>query len=432
MDAEDEQHEDVVETGAAWYDSDDETLTISLATTNRLRKLRETEDEDTVSGKVYTRRLRQQFERIYPVPDWAKPIQGRRRNSQDDEDDNDDIVPPSDPLSVLFQSSAPLTQRPTSFLPEDILAITAVASIPMAEGHSNPLTLHFHPSYPLLLIGFQDNTLRIHSIDGKHNPLATSLKLARLTIHSALFHPAKNLVYATGLHRKGIFVWDLNSGNVNKIAKTLKEESMASGQWSNLKIAPNGSLLGVMGARGWLCLLSTETGQYLGGCKVEGPIADYTFTRDGSKVIIITVGGEVWEFGTAKIVVENRWRDQGGVSLTKVALSSNDRFLAIGSLSGIVTIYDMTSGSHSPARTLYNLTTPITSLRFSPDGQMLVMASSSKRDQLRVVHIPSLKVFPNWPTAKTPLGLVACLDVGDNGYLAVGRRKGVALWRVRE
>jgi U3 small nucleolar RNA-associated protein 18 len=128
----------------------------------------------------------------------------------------------------------------------------------------------------------------------------------------------------------------------------------------------------------------------------------------------------------------NRWTDEGGVGLSKVALSSNDRFLAIGSVSGIVTIYDLTSGSYSPARTLYNLTTPITSLVFSPDGQMLVMASSSKRDQLRVVHIPGLKVFPNWPTSKTPIGLADCIDVGDNGYLAVGRRRGVALWRVRE
>lgn len=418
-----------MESGAVWYDSDDETLTISLTTTNRLRKLRRTEDEDTVSGKVYTRRLRQQFERIYPVPEWANPVTKPRRNSQSDDEDN---IIPTDPLSVLFQSSTPLTQRPTTRLPDDILAMAMVAPIPPANGNPTPRTLHFHPSHPLLLIGSQDHTLRIHSVDGKYNPLATSLELIRLRIQSAIFHPSKNFVYTTGLRRRGIFVWDLNSGAVRKIAKTFNEEALASGEWSNLRISSDGKVLGLQGASGWLGLLSAETGQYIGGCKTDGVIADYTFTHDGRKAIIVTVGGNVWEFDIPTMLVTDRWIDEGGVSLTKVALSPDNRFLAIGSYSGIVTIYDLNTESHSIVRTLFNLTTPITSLAFSPDGQMLVMASSGKRDQLRVVHVPGFKVFPNWPTSKTPLGVVECISLGENGYLAVGRRKGVALWKVRD
>ena len=425
-----EDEEDIFNSKAAWHDSDDETITISLASTNRLRKLRKTEDEDTVNGRVYTHRLRQQFERIYPVPEWAKPIPKRREDSRSDDDE--DIFPTTDPLSVLFQSSAPLTQRPNAWLPEDILAIAPVASIPQVPGNPAPLTLHFHPFHPLLLVGFQDHTLRIYCIDGKHNPLATSLKLTRLRVQSALFHPTKNLVYVTGLCRRGILIWDLHSGAVRKIANTFNEEAMSSGEWSKLRISPNGGVLGIVGASAWLSLLSAESGQYLGACKIDGRIADYTFTPDGSKAIIISVGGDVWEFDTTTMLVANRWRDEGGVSLTKISLTPDNRFLAIGSLSGIVTIYDMTIDTRIPVKTLYNLTTLITSLAFSPDGQMLVMASSGKRDQLRVVHVPAFKVFPNWPTSKTPLAVVECVDVGKNGYLTIGRKKGVALWKVRE
>lgn len=425
-----ESDEDIPDSGAAWYDDDDESLSISLATANRLRKLRKAEDEDIVNGRVYTRRLRQQFERIYPVPDWAKDASGkRRRNSQSDDDED---ISPTDPLSALFQSSRPLTQRPTTFLPSDILAITALAAIPQPQNHSAPRTLHFHPSHPLLVIGYQDHTLRVHSIDGKYNPLATSLRFPRLSIHSALFHPSKNLIYVTGQRRRGIFIWDLNSGKVRNIAKTFNEESMSSGEWSNPKISPNGTMLGVVGAIGWLGILSAETGQYLGGIKVDGTIADYTFAQDGRKAIIVSVSGEIWECNTEEMVVVNRWRDEGGVSLTKVALSGNDQILAIGSTSGIVTLYDVSSNGHALVKTLYNLTTPITELTFSPDGQLLVMASSGQRDQLRVVHIPGFTVFPNWPTSKTPLGVIDCIDVGETGYLAVGRKKGVALWKFRD
>lgn len=45
---------------AAWIDSDDERITISLATNTRLRKLRNYEGEDIVNGKEYTKRLRRQ------------------------------------------------------------------------------------------------------------------------------------------------------------------------------------------------------------------------------------------------------------------------------------------------------------------------------------------------------------------------------------
>lgn len=45
---------------AAWEDSDDERIMVSLANNARLRKLRTYEGEDVVNGKEYTKRLRRQ------------------------------------------------------------------------------------------------------------------------------------------------------------------------------------------------------------------------------------------------------------------------------------------------------------------------------------------------------------------------------------
>ena len=44
----------------AWTDSDDDSLTISLTNTNRLKKLRTDESERSVTGSEYVRRLRMQ------------------------------------------------------------------------------------------------------------------------------------------------------------------------------------------------------------------------------------------------------------------------------------------------------------------------------------------------------------------------------------
>lgn len=73
----------------AWDDSDDERLVVSLASVPQLRKLRETAEDDMVNGKEYARRLRKQYERLYPAPEWAAHATGkakkRRRTMDDDE-----------------------------------------------------------------------------------------------------------------------------------------------------------------------------------------------------------------------------------------------------------------------------------------------------------------------------------------------------------
>ena len=106
---------------------------MSLASNPRLRKLRLTETEDLVNGREYTKRLRQRFERLYPVPEWANPPprrksshKKRRRATNDsassDTDgsisdmsvDSEDLSAP--PLSKLLQNTGSFLQPPsTSF-----------------------------------------------------------------------------------------------------------------------------------------------------------------------------------------------------------------------------------------------------------------------------------------------------------------------------
>jgi U3 small nucleolar RNA-associated protein 18 len=108
----------------AWDDSDDERLVVSLASVPQLRKLRETVDDDMVNGKEYSRRLRKQYERLYPTPDWATHATGkankkRRRNMEDDESgdgsasdmDMDEEDVSSQPLAKLLKDADLLSRN---------------------------------------------------------------------------------------------------------------------------------------------------------------------------------------------------------------------------------------------------------------------------------------------------------------------------------
>jgi len=50
-----------IEMTPAWIDDDDETLEINLTSVNRTKKLRESEEEITLSGVEYEKRLRKQW-----------------------------------------------------------------------------------------------------------------------------------------------------------------------------------------------------------------------------------------------------------------------------------------------------------------------------------------------------------------------------------
>ena len=63
----------------------------------------------------------------------------------------------------------------------------------------------------------------------------------------------------------------------------------------------------------------------------------------------------------------------------------------------------------------------------------MAFSSHQKQDALRMVHIPTMTVFSNWPTQKTALRYVNCFDFSpSSGYFAAGNDRGrVALFRLK-
>jgi U3 small nucleolar RNA-associated protein 18 len=61
-------------------------------------------------------------------------------------------------------------------------------------------------------------------------------------------------------------------------------------------------------------------------------------------------------------------------------------------------------------KSIMNLTMKINAMALHPAGELLAIGSDQRKDQLKMIHLPSCSVFSNWPTDRTPMGRVKCLE----------------------
>ncbi|PBP27717.1 WD domain, G-beta repeat containing protein [Diplocarpon rosae] len=460
---------------AAWEDSEDERLTVSLAGNSRLRKLRAHEDEDVISGRQYSRRLRLHYERLNSVPQWAqtseRPTKRRRRSSAGSDSslssngmdvDSEDLS--TLPLARLLQSAGSLTRTPASSMKRtklrpEVLDIQQTRSIPDVQS-SAVSSLSFHPEYPILLSSGAESTLYLHHIDPTAhptpNPLLTAIKVGNTPLHtSAFLQPAGDKIFFSG-RRRYFHIWDLPSGTIEAVTRVHghKDEQKTM---ERFKLSPCGRYMALVGSTkkggGVINILDATTTQWIASLRIEGAngVADYAWWGDGEGLTAVGKGSEVAEWSLATRSYVARWIDDGHAPTVLTLGGPNgpkslggDRWVVIGSQSGIVNIYDrrtFVSGKNAvtiperpqPKKSFDQFVTPTSNLTISPDGQILAFSSSGKKDALRLVHLPSCTVYRNWPTDKTPLGRITSVAFGkQSDMLAVGNKNGkVRMWEIR-
>lgn len=168
-------------------------------------------------------------------------------------------------------------------------------------------------------------------------------------------------------------------------------------------LSPDGKWMGILGSKGTVNILDAQTSQWVAAAKVEGKVQDISWYHDGSGLTIANKGGELWEYNVSKRSFTGRWRDEGGFATTVIA-NGGSRWVAVGSQSGVVNIYDRrvsfgtgvgaigTAEDPKPVKTLEQLVTAISVLAFSPDYQVLCMASRGKKDALRMGEFFSFSI----------------------------------------
>ncbi|KAF5385594.1 hypothetical protein D9757_006757 [Collybiopsis confluens] len=481
----------------AWVDNSDPTTdTISLSSSKRLRKLRDLPDEQVLTGREYESRLRRQFERINPEPEWA--AKARKKSSKTANDGDEDEDEEADIGALLSSTSGILTSKSSSRAKVlasgtiDISRLRDANQSAQNAGCGGIKSLAFHPSerVPVLCVGSLDRRVRIYNVDGHTSPLLQTLHIPSLPLtsqSSVTFHPSGSHLLLTG-SRPYFYVYDLTSGTLTSSDQTRKGlwgtrfEDHSSPSLSMTPSRKRGRSRGVgwcpqfwrcrygndrVRTEHWVHARSSRSRRVVGSLKcsnggggIKGlwwnTATTTTSIDDGvspsSRDYLSVLSGDseiyLWDVGERRCV--RRWTDDGGFRGAGRVLAGSNKgsgWLAVGSNTGLVNIYGSDSflpsssstftsaakpswsnSNSKPLKTIKNLVTPISTLRFNHDAQVLAMASKEKKDGMRLVHLPSLTAFSNWPTSSTPLGHVTALDFSARSeYLAIGNTRGRVL-----
>ncbi|KAI4289065.1 MAG: hypothetical protein L6R35_001668 [Caloplaca aegaea] len=415
----------------AWHDSDDDHIMVSLQNNPRLRKLRNYEGEDLVSGNEYTKRLRRQFERLYPAPDWASRTRDHENqtgninrsfntfhaSSQDSSSEGEMSVGfggiSVPPLAKLLQTPGAFVQAKAHSstgkrkLRPELIDMQRAKDVGGAQP-SAITSLDFHPNHPLLLSSGPASTVFLHHISSQPpnpNPLLTSLHISSTPLTTTVFQPPNGTKILFAGRRRYFHSWDLSSGRVEKVSR-LYGHQQEQKSMERFKLSSCGRWMALAGSPrkggGVINVLNAHTMQWVAEVRVEGKggIADFEWWGDGEGLMVLGKGGEAVEWDGRQKKIVGRWVDEGAVGTTIVAMGGRgggakdlgaDKWVAVGSSSGIVNLYDRKSWSGGqiptnpkPTRMFDQLTTPTSHLAFSADGQLMVMASRWKRDALRL------------------------------------------------
>lgn len=190
-------------------------------------------------------------------------------------------------------------------------------------------------------------------------------------------------------------------------------------------------------------LFSQQTKKHLFSLKMNGSCTASAFSTDS--LYLFTVGDQAevywWDLRMQRCL--GKIGDEGNFSTTAIDVSPDGKWLATGSKLGTVNVFslhDVFSGSSGssvqpkPHKTIMNLTTSVTEVKFGPTSQCLAFCSKWKKNAFKLLHIPSFTVFQNFPgTAPGVLKYPFCLDFekSTGEYIAMGNDEGRAhLWHM--
>jgi U3 small nucleolar RNA-associated protein 18 len=397
-------------TASAWHDDDDghgdsgadgRGASVRLAAQSRLRKLRESREEDAVTTGELERRLRKAHGRLAGgsaaaggagVRHWTVSDTDRLKAEgvgagSDEEDAAAELEAVRAAEAVLLRGSARYTKAhvkarvgaPSGHagaagggreddgdedgggggaggdgtgsgpLPAGTVAISRNRDLNRTDPAKAVVqSVRFHPSGAVALTGSLDHMLRFFRVDGKENNKIASVHFAELPIATADWSWDGREVFATG-RRPFWYTYDVEAGTASRIARPAGSEdrslesAVVQRCGRDAVLGPQGPLIAFLCDAGRVHVVSQRTKAWVSTLKMEGAVRGAAFLPDPATgfVDIVTTGSHgqvyVWDARTQRC----RWRhaDEGSTGSTVLATCAATGLYAVGSNLGIVNAY---------------------------------------------------------------------------------------------
>lgn len=385
----------------AWEDQDDQELKIDLTLSARTKKL----GKETVTGTEFTERLREKYKSIYNAQ-WGEES---KEKSQ---------------LGRLFLSNKSILSDKTPVLQSGLLDIEELRHANYGNYCQSVVSdMQFEGSQ--LMVAGKDKRVRIFDTNCEDEEnLKTCVYFKDLPVECAKYCDQK--IYVSG-EKPFFYVYDLIKEDVHRVPFIQGYNRQPLGQ---MKISPDQKFAFFLGNNGKLMQVSTQSQKLICDYKMNSNsnglcfIDEYTVACGGNEGDIY-----LWDLKMRSCI--HRFPDEGTVKIT--CMESKDHFLAVGSNSGVVNLYDMNkedfrSNEPKPIKSVMNLTTDVTGVAFNGNCEILAMYSKWKRDAFKLLHVPSLTVFSNWPSFRDRIKYpMACCFNSTNELLSIGNDEGISL-----
>lgn len=429
----------ILENDAVWKDDDIDSIQIDLESHSRLKKLRKDSDHDyIVSGNEYEDRLRGQYEKLYPKPQWAKNLSKPQKEREQNSLISD--------LKLDLKKLSKLENFASNTLKDGIIKMKKLFGIQLpkkSEARYSPIkSIQFHPTGRLIITSSTaSKTCFIHRIsyDDSGSLIPTCMRstpIKDLLLNKAFCTVDGQDIFICG-HRPFYYIQNIETGQTEKFTH-IKSSISDSSILEHLFIDPYNRFVAFGSECGQVHLVSRHSKQYLTTLKMnsDGIVSSVAFNQ-GS---VIGYDNTMLTFTEREVYLWDLRRSDSPVcinhsdidDISTCVTSYGDSF-AYGSKNGVVQLYRYQNEniemngmkSYSQLKKSFmNLTTSIDQIQLT--HEWLIMSSSVKRDAIRLVHIPSgNRVISNWPISGQSMGYIHSFDMSpDQNHLVVGNHQG--------
>ncbi|EFX75500.1 hypothetical protein DAPPUDRAFT_306709 [Daphnia pulex] len=289
-------------------------------------------------------------------------------------------------------------------------------------------SVEFHKKQSVALVGGNSGVLTLFQIGGSLNAKIQSITFKEFPIHKARFSANGEEVIASSSVTGNIQVHNLVNGR-NTIIPHNKQ--MEKGSYKDFVLSPDGKLIAYQGQYGYIHLMSARSKEWITSLKMNGEVHALTFNIDGTRLYSHGENGEVYVWDMNARVCVHKFVDDGCIKGTSIAISPTQQYLACGSSSGVVNLYNTSQLENNslpkPDKVILNLVTKISGITFHPSSEIVSIFSSEKENAVRLAHFPSMTVFKNFPIRNKGTARINTMDFSPNGgYMAAGLNNGSA------